>query len=560
MPVAAQMPPCNSSSPTPQCSPPRAAVPAATAEARVAPAANLTFLQQALATVDGATSMSNSGAARPPIRTARCIESKSFDLRKEGACVWSQATCHPFMIRDRTAKRRCVVNQCEPPCATAELAAMRFPQLRPSCRVPRFCLAASGHGARASTLPATQRMCGYDDMAAKSAFEVQPAALGGPAPGDAYERSFYVYGFGGKGGACEFYHVWIAVARYFALVREEFGGRYPAQERIIFIVNSALQGQFRKCEHVRTLFAALSPRLVFSGCTSNAVFGLPQQWLGNWNPLPWRPVIASFVQTFDEMRTLMLERVLGWSADQISANDACGPARTPRLFFVQRSGNRDILHGDVFVKAAREVGFNVTVGDHTGNLKTQMLRVATQDVLIGRHGAGLVWVPMLRKNGILVEMVARGVGNTAGEYFAQWDRRDPHFLLYANWALGSGKSYLYWEASEPAPGVTAQVKTADWKWGTFVVDETSARRMARTLFDAVSAPCQGRRLPPEVAHWDRMLSPHPPLPEYRPNLTTHFAPAWVPPYMDCPKAPCGWRPYPPPGRNRKSPNRSGPHA
>lgn len=238
------------------------------------------------------------------------------------------------------------------------------------------------------------------------------------------------------------------------------------------------------------------------------------------------------------MRTIFLRRVVGWTPDFIEENDnptsLCAGDRKPKLFFVLRPSNRAVQGSSLFVDAAKAAGFDVYCGDHVGDLATQMARVATHDVLIGRHGAGLVWAPMLRRHGVLVEMVARGLGNTAGEYFARWDPRDPHYTLYTNWGLASGKAYHTWEATKSAPGL----KQADWKWSPFIIEASKARAVANILHRAVyaAARCPNSSMPEDVAHWTIGEG----RPDLRPNMT-RYPSTFLPPYVDCAHPPCGWR-------------------
>lgn len=151
--------------------------------------------------------------ALPEIERAACIESAAMEKRGEGACVWSQTTCHvrqrsfllslkcmsqPFMLQKLGGI--CEPNQCDSPCASAREALMRFPPLRPACRVPALCYGGPKIGLRATSLRKPAKMCGFDDMA-HSAFDVKPIEDARPVPsGTGYERSFYVYGFGGQKG------------------------------------------------------------------------------------------------------------------------------------------------------------------------------------------------------------------------------------------------------------------------------------------------------------------------------------------------------------------------
>ena len=488
----------------------------------------------------------------PEILAVSCTESKSYTRRDLGACVWSQTTCHPFAL-DKL-KIECRPNQCLEPCRSVEEAVQRYPPLRPHCRVP---LACPGGNIAAPGLKKATQLCGFDDMA-RSAFDVRNGGRGSLWAGGTYERSFYVYGFGGAKNRCEFYHVWVAVARYFALVFEEFrrpartirdlAATYPSGERIVFYVNNAFAGDFRKCDHVMKLFRALSPRLVLlppkkPPCFKNSILGLPKTWLGNWSPLPWRPVSKSFVQTFEAMRYIMLQRILGWSHDDIADNDAtgariCSGGKKLRLMLVQRSASRSIQNANLIVEAARSAGFDVIIGDHTGDVKAQLSRVASLDAMIGRHGAGLVWTPMLRPHGVLVEMIANGT--SGGEYFAKWDNRDPHYTLYANWAIGTGKSHILWESKRPAPSENKNKRLgSDWKWGQFVVsDANEAAALINRVKAAIlaSAGCPNASMPLLVGHWRLGTNP-----DLIPHLTASGVPVDLPPYANCSSPPCGWR-------------------
>ena len=178
---------------------------------------------------------------------------------------------------------------------------------------------------------------------------------------------------------------------------------------------------------------------------------------------------------------------------------------------------RRVHNRDIIKRVAIEEGFEVDLRDFQDSkghemrprtLEEQMEDVAEFDVLMARHGAGHTWSYMLPSHGVVVEMVAKGGGDSK-EYCVRWDPIDPHYHLFMNWAVNAGLAYISWESSKISDE-SLWMKTkkggdrrGDWKHGVFEVDEEDAKEHVRRVKSALfaNAGCPGATMPDKVAHY-----------------------------------------------------------
>lgn len=392
---------------------------------------------------------------REPFEKIDCLDS-GFDISI--TCSIIQGTCG-FGALNKYKMEACVPNQCKPPCKRMDLI-QRNPQLRTACHLPTFCRQDRKDGGNSKTLkvpglPKDVAFCGMDDAGSgggrmeKANETLARIADKVATPSErTYERAFWLHGFGGNTGRCEWYHSFDEVQRAFQLVMEEFQvdldnviETFPSRERVALIAEQGLADVLRdRCTAMRTLLEAFGTLdMNKGGCFRDGVVGLSNTaWVSGSYPLPWQPVTTNQVKYLRAFRSVMLNRVLNLNGTAVRNIDGavataalCDGTRKPRMLIMDRgeSGHNRLLVGrERLVNAAKAIGFDVIAQDPKGNVTEQMKFIAGFDVLFGRHGAGLTWSSMLPSYGVVVEMVAKGSGHKK-EYFNQWDNRDPHYYL-----------------------------------------------------------------------------------------------------------------------------------
>ena len=451
----------------------------------------------------------------------------------EVSCSLTSGPCHPFAL-NKYQMTSCVPNQCAPPCSRTELL-QRNPPLRTACHLPTFCRG----GPRTVSVPGlvtkSVAFCGMDD-AGSGAGKIERGGTGklATAPrGVTYERAFWLHGFGGNMGRCEWYHAFVEVTRIFQMIMEEFDvdldrpvETFPSKQRVVIVAEEGVAKVLPACQAFRQLLTAQGHLDMGSGgCFRNGVVGLSNTaWVSGFYPLPWKPVTATMVKYMRAFRSVMLARTLNLNATQVRRIDGpaaaaalCNGKRRPRLLIMDRatSGrNRGLVNRERLEAAAMAAGFDVVAKDPQGEVADQIRFLAQFDAIFGRHGAGLAWSTMLPSYGVVVEMVAKGSG-TKKEYYNKWDARDPHYYLFANWAVSGGLAYMTWEAEATAPqSVINEAKDEDWKHGPFQVTVGQAKEYAASAMRALRANARCDKwdggdggadssMPPGVAHWQQ---------------------------------------------------------
>lgn len=114
--------------------------------------------------------------------------------------------------------------------------------------------------------------------------------------------------------------------------------------------------------------------------------------------------------------------------------------KKPRMFIVARSRTRRFMNLEQVIQMAKEVGYEVVVGEAEANVGHFARIVNGCDVMMGLHGAGLTNSVFLPSNGVLVQIVPRGLEWISKRYFDEPSRGMG--LRYLEYKIGVNESTL----------------------------------------------------------------------------------------------------------------------